>query len=47
MRMAESGARRQNAGGKAPIATPKSPPTAASGANMSMEETLSGAIGSR
>ncbi|KAL2057216.1 hypothetical protein ABVK25_002269 [Lepraria finkii] len=44
--MAESGARRQNAGGKAPIATPKSPPTAASAANMSMEETLSGAIGS-
>ncbi|KAL2045039.1 hypothetical protein N7G274_002814 [Stereocaulon virgatum] len=44
--MAETGARRQNAGGKAPIATPKSSPIAASGGNMSMEEIRSAAIGS-
>lgn len=44
--MAETGSKRQNAGGKAPIATPKSTQNAAPTTAMSLEDALNGAIGS-
>ena len=45
--MAETGTKRQNVGGKAPIATPKSAPNTAQTATISLEDALNGAIGSR